>query len=161
MHVPRAVRTLLTLLGFEFAKSQLMQQAAFLGMVRDMKQASTSHLSFWLPEMITKVQEALQVMAAEDFCSPAMASKLRGPLAWKARAIYGRVARGYLGPLLQRDYKDAEPFALSHQLRNPFSFIQLLLKAAPRREVVLRAPALAPVICCLDGQDAESGPALA
>ncbi len=68
---------LLTVLGSEHATSQEMQQeAAFLGMIHDMEQAAASHVSF--SPLIEKVLGSLRAMEAEKFCSPPMASKLRG-----------------------------------------------------------------------------------
>ena len=64
-----------------------------------------------------------------------------------AHASFGRVSRGFTGPLIQREYLDAETSA--------FSFILPLLEAAPRRVVPLQPWQKPPIIVASDGQDAE------
>ena len=70
----------------------------------------------------------------------AQASKLRGRLQWASSAMYGRVARGGQGPLVRRQYEDADD--LTPELSRSLKCMLALLQVVGPREVPLSDLAL-------------------
>ena len=58
------------------------------------------------------------------------ASKLRGQLHWTALGMTGKVGRGGLGPLIQREYTDTAPWSLSNQLKASLRYFHQLQETA-------------------------------
>ena len=98
----------------------------------------------------------------EDSCTPARASKIRGVLGFLFTGMYGRVGRGGQQPLLQRQYSDSPPWALSDSLRRALDYLLDTLHIVQPRRVLLWGDGQPPLVIASDGrQDEKSPPSIA
>ena len=94
--------------------------------------------------------------AKEDSLSPGEASKLRGTVNFFCRAFYGKIAQGFMNPLIQREFYDKEPFELSFKLVAAFELLQEVIQSRLERWVSVRQLWIRPILICSDGQDQEA-----
>ena len=76
--------------------------------------------------------------------------------------MYGRVGRGGQQPLLQRQYSDSPPWALSDSLRRALDYLLDTLHIVQPRRVLLWGDGQPPLVIASDGrQDEKSPPSIA
>ncbi len=102
----------------------MAEEATFLGVVHDLREAIAEGVVRFKPknDLLLKVHgmimEALQV----NRLTPGEASKLRGTLGFLVRETWGKVGRGGMSPLIQREFSDSPPWSLSRATEAPFEF---------------------------------------
>ncbi len=101
--------------------------------------------------LVVKVENMFAEALRADKLTPGTASKLRGVLGFLARELWGRVARGGMKPLIQREFLDAPPWNLSLALMRSFEFHTSLLQMGADREMKLGRSSLAPIVVASDG----------
>ena len=111
----RGVGRLFAALGVPLAdhKRQTLQaEGAFLGLGHYVGGALVTKLvKLWpLEKTIQKAQEMVERALLLDRLTPGESSKLRGVLNFIADARVGKVARGGMAPLKQRQYLDVAPW---------------------------------------------------
>ena len=84
-------------------------------------------------ETLKKIKTTITHHIAVGSLTPGEARKLRGQPHWTSLAMSGKVGRGGLRPLLQREYSDRPPWSLSNALRASLHyFLELQDSARPR-----------------------------
>lgn len=150
-------------LGTPFAdakRSPMQALGSFLGVDHDMSKAITHGTVTFEPaaRLLTKAVAQLDSMVETDLCTPAMASKFRGTAGFCAHAFWGRVGRAGFGPFRQRQYSDAEPWALSHSMRRSIDYFRLIMSVKPKR-VMDCAAAKKPLVIIASDAQADPGTA--
>ncbi len=129
---------LVRVLGTPFAmpKRQHMDtQANFLGVTHDLSEAITKEqVAFWpKAELRDKVKGMFNEVIMNNSMTPACASKIRGTLGFLVRETWGKVGRGGMGPLIQREFTDTPPWSLSLSLLRSIEFHSAVLALSARR----------------------------
>lgn len=87
-------------------------------------------------------REALAADIAEilkaKVCTSGQASKLRGRFTWAASAMFGKCARGGVGPLVQRQYHDASA-QISPQLAEALCYLRAMAMHVAPPQIDLKA----------------------
>ncbi len=156
-----AVSSLATALGRPFAppKRQPMASLAnFLGIQHDLSRAIDRNLVTFRPkpELVQKVEDMVSEAMQKDCLTPGAASKLRGVLGFMAREVWGKVARGGMRPLIQREFADDPPWNLSLSLMRAFEFHVTLLHLDAPRELRLAKHSVPPIVVASDGMFEEN-----
>ncbi len=134
------VRRLMKLVGTPFAsdKQQAMaSQGLFLGLTHDLTEAASHHrVRCWIRERLAQDITYIIVTAEKSSSlSPGMAAKLYGCVNFFELGVFGRVARGGLNAIKDRQYsRDTQ---LSSELRRAFHMILALVDLRPERVVHL------------------------
>ena len=111
---------------------------------------------------MVKANSLIENRLQEDSCTPAQASKIKGVLGFLFTRVYGRVGRGGQQPLLQRQYSDSPPWALSNSLQRTLEHLLDTLHIVQPRRVLLWGDGLPPLVITSDGrQDEKSPPSIA
>jgi hypothetical protein len=149
------------LCGFDLseAKRQLLGPTGeFLGLQHDVSRAVSKQVVLLQPT--ERLRQKVIDMVAErqdiDSTTPAQASKLTGLQNFTSTGWWGRVGRGNLAPLRQRQYIDKPPWTNSLALKKSFRYTRVLFDERPCREIRLRPVHRGAIVAISDGQ-AEPG----
>ena len=155
--------TLAECIGMPFAaeKRQTMRVAStFLGIEHDFSEAHTTGIVHIRPR--PKLQEDILFLVdaslAGDRLTPGQASKLRGKVSFAATAMYAKVGRAAMRPLVQREYSDMPPWKLSRTLSLALEYIRELIVHLPPRVILVRPPRKAIVSVASDAQAETNTP---
>ncbi|CAE8625797.1 unnamed protein product, partial [Polarella glacialis] len=146
-------------IGLEWGKSQKMAPTGvFWGLAHDLSEVlEKGHVKFWPKgSLITKVMDVTATAMKEDSLTPGEASKLRGTVNFLCRAFFGKIAQGFMNPLIQREYSDRAPFSLSFKLVAAFELLQEVIQSRLERWISVKQMWNRPILICSDGQDQES-----
>jgi hypothetical protein len=151
-----ALGALVKLLGTPFAdpKRQIMaMEAAFLGVTHDLAQAVSGGVVRFRPkaELVEKVRGMICSAISCNRLTPGAASKLRGTLGFLVRETWGKVGRGGMAPLIQREFCDRAPWTLSLSLMASFEFHLAILAMDAQRTMQIGDAKRPIVIAASDG----------
>ena len=119
-----------------------------LGIVTDLTDVPHGRVTFFPDE--ERVQSVLQMLREahrRNRLTPHEASRIRGKLFFLLSAAYGNVGRAATLPLVQRQYRDKEPYEFwqGSELHHMLLFFEALLPALPRLVVPIIRDTTAPL----------------
>ncbi len=135
-------------------RQRMAAQGDFLGLMHDMSGAiADGEIVFWpRPTLVKKASDIIAEAAANNWCTPATASKLRGIWSFMELGMFGRVGRGGQGALRQRQYTDARPWHLSYSLDRALHYMSVILNNVPKRVASVAVARRPPIIIATDAQ---------
>ena len=163
----RYVRAFFQLVGLPLAEPKQVDpnmEADFLGLSHNIAGALQTGEVIFTPRagLLVEAESLTESRLQEDSCTPAQAGRIRGVLGFLFTGMYGRVGHGGQQPLLQRQYSDLPPWALSNSLRRALEYLLDALHLVQPRRVQLWSDGLPPLAIASDGRhDETSAPSIA
>ncbi|CAE7815805.1 unnamed protein product [Symbiodinium sp. CCMP2592] len=130
--------------AFPFVKGSCECQGVFLGLEHDLSTALTEgFVTFWVREkLFTKLNGMIQHALNTQALRAGQASKMFGLLNFLGQGIYGRVGRGGLAALADR--QQSSDSHLTQELRDCFQVVKAIVAMKPCRQFWVVAPPEAP-----------------
>ncbi len=155
-----ALAAFVDLLGTPFAlhKRQLMAAVStFLGVTHDLSKAIDEGTAYFRPKdsLLEKASTMILEALTSQRLTPGGASKLRGTLGPLMRETWGKIGRGGMGPLIQREFVDKWPWTLSRSLKASFEFPLAVLAMDARREMKVDRARRPCIVVASDGASEE------
>jgi len=159
----RYMRALYRMIGVPLStekQTNLTSTCDFLGLVHDVTDCLRTGTIHFRPRdrLKEKCQDILMDRLVADTCTPAEAKKITGTLGFEFTGYYGKVGRGGQHALIQRQYSDRAPWALSKSLRKSLRYLYDLQSCNLHREVSLYRPNRKPIVIASDGRLDETAP---
>ena len=83
--------------------------------------------------LIESIQDICREALSANILNPGTAAKLAGKLSFAASAMFNRLGRAAMRPIIQREYFDQPPFTLSRALGRSLCYIFFMLQMDLRR----------------------------
>ena len=145
--------------GVSLKKRQRMgDNTEFLGVVHDLSVTVTRQVipHYPKPELVQKLTVMIGAILAENSCTPAQASKIRGLANWTATAQFQRLGRLAMRPLKLRQYRDTKhaafQWALNGALRDSLQYVVELAAKQLTRDTPLQPKRTRIVVIASDAQ---------
>ena len=102
--------------------------------------------------LVADVLGMVELAVQTDRLTPGTAGKLLGKISFASSALYGRLGRAAVRPLVQRMYADSHPWTLSHTLLRALDYLGIIFRSLPEREILVKPPRRAVIVVASDAQ---------